>query len=156
MDPSQLLATWNKMSAVPGGKRAFSKVVGWMAPYTGTLGARVQELQPGFCRVEVRDRRAVRNHLNSIHAIALMNLGEVVTGLAMYSGLPAGGRGIIVNLAMDYKRKARGTLSAEASCVLPADPGRHDVRIVADLTDGSGEVVATATATWNVEIPQPS
>ena len=144
------------MSAVPGGKRAFSKVVGWMAPYTGTLGARVQELRPGYCRVEVRDRRAVRNHLNSIHAIALMNLGEVVTGLSMYSGMPAGGRGIIVNLSMDYKKKARGTLTAEAECTLPAEPGKHDVLIVADLKDAQGNVVATATATWNVEIPPAS
>ena len=77
---SQLWATCRQL---PGGRKLFSRTIGRMAPYTGNIDCEVESLRAGHATVSMRDRRAVRNHLNSIHAIALMNLGEVATGLAV-------------------------------------------------------------------------
>ena len=139
---------WQQLSALPGGRWLFSRLLGQMAPYTGSIGARVEVLKPGYCRVQLKDRRAVRNHLRSIHAIALCNLGEMATGLALMNSLPDNTRGILVNICADYHHKARGTLQAECHCEIPADNREQQYEVVASVRDESGETVTTVTASW--------
>lgn len=145
---SRIALWWRRFSRVPMGRTLFSMLIGRMAPYTGALGARVVELSPGYSRWMLRDRRGVRNHLNSVHAVALANLAEVASGTAMLTALPPGTRGIVTGLLMEYLKKARGTLTAECRCDVPAVNGetRYDVHAV--VRDESGDVVAKGTVNW--------
>lgn len=152
-DPTRLLETWKSLSLKPFGKQLFSRAVGLMAPYTGTVNPQVVELGPGYARVQIRDRWGVRNHLKSVHAVALMNLGEAATGLAVMSQVPAGGRGIVLELGMEYLKKARGTITADASVELPKTPGTHDLEVRGDLRNSVGEVVARVRARWRLDLP---
>jgi len=139
---------WRKLSPLPGGKWLFSFLVGKTAPYTGTLGARVEELRDGYSRVRLRDRRKVRNHLRSIHAVALLNLAELASGLGAVYSMDPSLRGIITHLEMDYLKKARGTLTAE--CRVPDLSGteRREEELEVEIRDPAGDVVARATARW--------
>ena len=135
----RLRASWRRLSKLPGGKTLFSLLVGWMTPYSGTIGARVAELEPGWCRVTLRDRRRVRNHLASVHAMALANLAEMASGLAVLVGLPPGVQGIVTGFSITYQKKARGLLTAE-----------QEYEAAVTVTDAQGDVVATASARWRL------
>lgn len=141
---------WARTSTLPGGRRLFSILIGRMVPYTGTISPQVEELRAGYARVSMRDRRKVRNHLGSIHAIAIMNLAEVTGGLALNYGLPADARAILTALSIEYTRKARGRLTGEAQVELPATSERQEYEFVTVISDTCGEEVARATARWLV------
>jgi acyl-coenzyme A thioesterase PaaI-like protein len=147
------LRRWFERSkAFPGGTRLFSWAAGQYAPYTGTTGAEIVALEDGKAVVRLRDRRRVRNHLDSIHALALANIGEFSTGLAVLGTVPEGSRMILKTLKIDYHKKARGTLLATGRVDLPTAPGRHEVVGRSEITDGKGQVVTTIEALWVVEI----
>lgn len=141
---------WARFRRLPAGDRLFSWALGRMVPYTGSIGAVVRELGPGHARVELADRRKVRNHLDSIHAVALMNLAEMSTGLALNTGLPDDARAILVRLTIEYVKKARGTLTSECAIEPPAASERREVDVEAVIRDASGDVVAKAAARWLV------
>ncbi|GAB4184586.1 MAG: hotdog fold domain-containing protein [Wenzhouxiangellaceae bacterium] len=146
----QVLGLWRRLSGKPGGRRLFTWLLGRQVPYTGSIGARVEQLDPGHCKVTLRDRRRVRNHLNSVHALALANLGEMVSGLAMLTQLPPSVQGIVTNINTEYHKKARGALLAESQVQLqPVDAPRQEV-IQAHIRDQNGDEVATTTVTWSL------
>jgi uncharacterized protein (TIGR00369 family) len=135
---------YDTLSFLPGGKQLFGKLLGAAIPYTGSLGARVMELGSGYARVELTERRAVQNHLKSVHAIALANLAELTGNLALVYSLPKGTRFIVRSFSIDYLKKARGVLSAACRIDTPIDSEPADYELRVAITDTSGAVVAEA------------
>lgn len=103
---------WEMCSKLPFGNLLFSTRINLKAPYTGTIGAKVLELAPGYAKVSMKDRWFVRNFVPSIHAVAMTNLGEMTSGIAFLHSLPPGLRGIVAKLSTEYHKVAHGTLVA--------------------------------------------
>lgn len=150
----RILRLWARLAPWPGGRWVFSRLVAWMVPYSGALGARIVLLAPGACEAVLTERRAVRNHLRSVHAIALANLAELASGLAMLTATGDEVRGIVTALRIEFLKKGRGTLRATCRATPPAAVAAPvDLDVVATITDGGGEVVAVTTVTWRLAPP---
>ena len=144
-DRNLVREAWNLLAGLPGGKILFSRLIGQLAPYSGSINARVVALRPGFCQVELDDRRAVRNHLQCVHAIALCNLAEIAGNVAVAYSLPDGARFIVAGLSIEYLKKARGMITATGECPATLTADRVEHAIPVRLSDAAGEVVARAT-----------
>ncbi len=143
--PAMLVSAWDRLHGVPGGKKIFSRMIDMMVPYTGSIGCEVKELRSGFAAVELTERRAVRNHLNSIHAIALANLAELCGNLALSFSMPSDARFIVGGLSVDYTKKARGVVTATSECPVPTSNERAEYEVPVVIRDASGDIVANVT-----------
>ncbi|MDX2088405.1 MAG: hotdog fold domain-containing protein [Kofleriaceae bacterium] len=133
---------WNVLSGMPGGKVVFSRLIGRMAPYTSSIGATVTVLRAGYAEVTMADRKAVRNHLNCVHAIALANLAELAGNVALAYSMPDDARFIVSGMQIEYVKKARGTITAIGEPPVPRSSVRAQFEVPVTLRDPSGDEVA--------------
>jgi acyl-coenzyme A thioesterase PaaI-like protein len=135
---------WNVLSVMPGGKAIFSRLVGTMAPYSSTIHAQITVLRTGYAEATMADRRAVRNHLDCVPAIALVNLAELAGNVAVAYSMPDDARFIVSGLEIEYVKKARGTITAigEPPAVKTNARAAYDVPVT--LRDAKGADVARA------------
>ncbi|MFW5951607.1 MAG: DUF4442 domain-containing protein [Gemmatimonadota bacterium] len=151
----RLLTAWRRLSRIPGGRRVFDRLLRWMVPYSGSIRPRVLAMEPGRAVVAMPHRRRLRNHLRSVHALALANLGELASGIAMTLAIPDHARGIPVRLEVDYVKKARGRITAVGHAAPPpAVRGELEDPATAELRDEAGDLVAKVVVTWKLA-PRP-
>lgn len=149
-DRVSVLPLFQRLQAVPGGKRVFTGIFQRLAPYFRTIPVLVESVEPGCVTASMRHTRGVRNHLGTVHAIALCNLAELVMGVAAEATLPKSHRWIPKGMTVQYLAKARGTMHATASMPLPATlPDGDTLHVDIAVKDDSGQMVFHADiAIW--------
>jgi acyl-coenzyme A thioesterase PaaI-like protein len=146
--PGNTLKLWQRFAATPGGKWAFSKLVCFKAPYFSSIRPIFEELKPGYCKIRIAKRRAVLNHLGTVHAIAMCNMAELAGGTMTEVSVPATHRWIPKGMTVEYLKKATTDLVAVA---MPQDgddwsvAGEHKAKV--EVRDTSGELVFQALIT---------
>lgn len=138
---------FQKASHLPLGKAAFSRAVTWTAPYFASISARVEELSQGRAVVSMKKRRAVQNHLGTVHAIAMCNLCELAMGVMMESSLPKAQRWIPRGMSVRYLKKATTDLTAHTQLAAIASDFVGDIVVHVDVLDKAGVVVMDADIT---------
>jgi uncharacterized protein (TIGR00369 family) len=149
---SQVQNLWNKFSVKPFGKTIFSKIICWKAPYFGTIKPTFEEMRPGYARVSMKKRRAVHNHIQTIHAIAMCNLAELGAGTMMEASLSRNMRWLPRGMNVQYLKKAETDIVAEcvADAESIADGSARDVIVKCDIKDSTGNIVCHADITMYV------
>lgn len=153
---STTLALWRTLSGKPAGAWVFSKLVCWKAPYFATIRPRFVTLEPGRAEVRMPKRRAVHNHIGTVHAIAMCNLAELAGGTMTDASIPPTHRWIPVGMTVEYLKKATTDLSAVAT----RPPGQTfalgvDVPVTVEVSDATGQPVFRAVITMRVS-PKPA
>ena len=132
------------------GPRLVATAVSLVAPYFGSISPEVTLLQPGRCDVRVRNRRAVRNHIGTVHAIAMCNMCELAAGMAIEASLDPALRWIPKGMTVRYLKKAETDLLASAELQSPKADFVGDVVVPVKVRDLHGETVMEADITMYV------
>ena len=146
-DKNKALVAWEKLQGKPFGKTLFSRVICWKAPYFASISPRIEEFRPGFARVSMKKRRAVQNHIGTVHAIAMCNLAEMAAGTLTEISIPASMRWLPKGMQVQYLRKAENDVQAFATVGAVAEGESLDVPVTVEVKDRAGEVVVRAVIT---------
>ena len=144
------LHSYEKMSRWPFGRWLFARAVCFRAPYFASIRPRFMELRPGLCQVALRKRRAVQNHIGTVHAIAMANLCELAGGMLMEVTIPVSMRWIPRGMTIEYLRKAQGGVTAVARLDKTEWHAPENVGVPLTVTDDAGTEVVRAVITMYV------
>jgi acyl-coenzyme A thioesterase PaaI-like protein len=150
-----VLDAWKRYGGSAAGRWLFGRIVCWRAPYFATIRPRFEVLEAGRCVASLADRRAVHNHIGTVHAIALCNLAELTAGVGIEASLPRSLRWIPKGMSVRYLKKASGRMRATATVPLLApDAPAQDAVVNVVVQDPAGEAVFDAAITMWVS-PRP-
>jgi acyl-coenzyme A thioesterase PaaI-like protein len=144
------LRQWRKLSGSRLGRWWFARAVCRKAPYFATIAPRFLELAPAVCRVSLAKRRAVENHLGSVHALAIGNLCELAAGMVTEVTIPDTMRWIPRGMTIEYLRKADSDVSATARLDKKEWREAGNVGVPVTVVDARGEEVVRAVITMYV------
>lgn len=144
---------------------AIAKGMAMAVPFAGHVGVEITEITAGEATVILPRRQELTNHVGSQHAGALFTVAETASGAA-FVGAFAVRMGDITPLArsaeIDYLKVANGAITASAKLGVDAadalatldSVGKVEFPCVVEMTDGDGNLVATATVRWHVRLKE--
>ncbi|HEX7716609.1 MAG TPA: hotdog fold domain-containing protein [Marmoricola sp.] len=100
------------------GDRLFSLAFAQKAPYFWSIRPRFTVIEPNHAELVIPKRRAVQNHLGTVHAIALCNGLEAAMGALAEATIPAHRRWIPKGMDIRYTAKA----TTDITCIAETDP----------------------------------
>ena len=109
INTSLALRLWTRLNGSAFGRWAFTRIICFRAPYFSSISPLFVTLEPGHAVVTMRKRRKVKNHIGTIHAIAMANLCEIAAGVLTEVSTPADMRWIPKGMNIQYLGKAAAT-----------------------------------------------
>jgi acyl-coenzyme A thioesterase PaaI-like protein len=150
MTESRALRGWQQLSGTATGRWLFSRVVCFKAPYFGSIHPVIDRLEPGRAVAHMKKRRAVTNHIGTVHAIAMANLCELVAGTLTEVSIPDSMRWIPRGMNISYLAKAATGVTATGTFPKIPEGRAQDVVVPVDVVDEAGTVVVHADITMYV------
>jgi acyl-coenzyme A thioesterase PaaI-like protein len=140
-----LLKLYDKTTRLPGGKRLFSMMFARKAPYFATIQPVIETLDPNFCELHFRKRRAVQNHIGTVHVIAICNALEAAMGAMAEASVPKHLRWIPRGMDVTYPAKADTDIRATAEVDPQAWEQGPEVPVTVKARRDDGTIVVEGT-----------
>lgn len=116
----KLHQTLNKVPVVGG--TVFNVAFAQVAPYFWTIHPKFTVVEPNHAEVVIPKRRAVQNHLGTVHAIALCNGVEAAMGVLAEATIPSTKRWIPKGMEVRYT----GMANSDITCIAETDQEQWD------------------------------
>lgn len=155
MPSNRLSRAVNLINRLPQGLHPFllSLLFATQVRFAGTARVRVDSLTQQQACLTLCNRRRVRNHVGGIHAAAMALLAESATGFLVGMSVPDTHLLLIKTLHVDYRRRATGSLNAQAT-LTPEQlmalvmQTRGEIAVQVAITDESGQQPITCEMVW--------
>ena len=147
---SPALRHWQRLAGSGIGRWLYARMICRKAPYFGSIAPRFLILQPALCRVWMPKRRAVENHIGSVHALAMGNLCELAAGMVTEVTIPTAMRWIPRGMTIEYLRRADSAVTATARLDKSEWLGAENVGVPVTVVDAIGQEVVRAVITMYV------
>lgn len=122
-------------------------------PIAGLIGMRLVEVDVGKVVFESEPDESVYNPIGLVHGGLVCTLADSVTGCAVHSTLEAGYGYTSIDINVSYLRAVTANSGTLRATGLITRPGRRVAFARAEIVDGFGKVVATATSSCLVMAP---
>src|SRR5690554_3301852 len=122
-ETNYLLKIYHTFLKWPYGRLIFSAFFASKAPYFRTIKPLITVLEANRCELTFKKRKAVQNHIGTVHAIALCNGLEMAMGALAEASIPAHLRWIPKGMNVSYTAKADS-----------------DIRVIATLAPNAWQV----------------
>lgn len=129
---------------LPLGAQIFSQIGVRRVPYFKSISPRVERLEHNYCQVLVRKRRALTNHIGTMHVIAVANGMEMAMGFMAEASIPSHLRWIPKGMNIDYLIKGETDITCSAQ-VNDEDWKVGDMLIPVKAVDTNGELIVAGT-----------
>lgn len=122
-------------------------------PIANLIGSRIVEVEVGKVVFECEPDESVYNPIGVVHGGLMCTLADSVTGCAVQSTLDAGYVFTSIDINVSYLRAVTADSGTLRATGMITRPGRRVAFASAEIVDGSGKVVATATSSCLVIAP---
>lgn len=141
-----LINLYERCLKMPFGRKIFSTMFARKAPYFATIKPLITELEPNFCQLTFKKRKAVQNHIGTVHAIAMCNGMEMAMGAVAEASIPKHLRWIPKGINVQYLAKTNSDVTIEARASEQTwQVGEQPIVVEAKRDDGAvvaaGEIV---------------
>lgn len=138
MTDNYLLKLYQTCLKYPGGRWLFSTMFARKAPYFATIKPRIDALEPNYCRLTFKKRKAVQNHIGTVHAIAVCNGMEMAMGAVAEASIPKNLRWLPKGMNVDYLAKTTSDVTVEAKASADTwQAGDQPIDVIARRDDGT-------------------
>jgi acyl-coenzyme A thioesterase PaaI-like protein len=148
---NKIIKQYNQVKKLPFGNYLFTKSVCFVAPYFASIKPLITDLQHNRVEVKMKNRRSVRNHFKSVHAIAMCNMAELAGGLMTDVSVQKGCRWIPKGMTVKYMKKAMTDLTATADGSEVDWSVSGDIEVPVVLVNTKQETVFEAIITMNLK-----
>ena len=154
-EPTTSTLRWFKrLQRIPGHHWLIQRAIAFGAPYSATIRPHLLEAEPYRLVIAMKKRRAVTNHMRTVHAAAIANLAELAGSACVQLSIPSTARWIPSGLSVRYLKKAHTDLRAVCEFDPPDWYRKQDIVIPIDIYDLNCERVATANLDMRIG-PKP-
>jgi uncharacterized protein (TIGR00369 family) len=155
MEKNKLNQTVAKLQRLPPGLRwwLLTWAFGRSVRFVSTGGLRFEDLTEERALVHISNRKRVQNHIGSVHAAAMALLAETASGAVLGMNVPEERVPLLKSIQVDYLKRAKGDLRAEATLDVTARNRIHaeekgEIVVPVKVTDESDEQPIECRMLW--------